>query len=224
MSSSSGAEFAVDADAREAALPPRREFLLELALAAAHDRREHVDAFVAGKLPRQVEDAIDRLAGDRLAAARAVRLPEVGKQQAQVVVDLGDRADGGARVGRRRLLLDRDRRRQPVDQVDVGLLHLLEELARVRRHRLDVAPLPFRVDRVEGERRLARPREAGDHDESIAWEIDVDVLQVVDARAAHRNALVGGHGADGRGPQPGDPNPHGITAGTGSCRRRRALR
>src|SRR2546426_11497152 len=83
-------------------------------------------------------------------------------QQPQIVVDLGYRADGGARVMARRLLLDGDGRRQALDQVDVGLFHQLQELARVRRQRLDVAPLPFRVQRVEGERALARTREAGD--------------------------------------------------------------
>ena len=52
-----------------------------------------------------------------------------------------------------------------VDAIDVGLLHPLEELPRVGRQRLDVAPLPFGVDRVEGERRLARSADAGDDDQ-----------------------------------------------------------
>src|SRR3546814_20626165 len=52
-----------------------------------------------------------------------------------------DLRDGRARVARRRLLLDADRRRQPVDMLDVGLLHHLEELTRVSRQALDVAPL-----------------------------------------------------------------------------------
>ena len=40
--------------------------------------------------------------------------------------------------------------------LDVRLLHHLEELARVGGQALDVAALPFRVDGVEGEARLAR--------------------------------------------------------------------
>ena len=43
---------------------------------------------------------------------RAVRIADAREQQPQVVVDLGDGADGRARVVRGRLLLDRDRRRQ----------------------------------------------------------------------------------------------------------------
>ena len=103
-----------------------------------------------------------RLAGDRTSADRTVRLADARVEQAQVVVDLGDGADGGARVARRRLLVDGDGRREAVDRVDVGLLHHLEELARVGGERLDVAPLPLGVDRVEREARLARAGEPGD--------------------------------------------------------------
>ena len=83
-------------------------------------------------------------------------------QQAQVVVDLGHRAHGRARIVAGRLLLDRDRRRQALDQVDVGLLHQLQELAGIGRQRFDVAALAFRIQRVERQRRLAGARQAGD--------------------------------------------------------------
>ena len=49
---------------------------------------------------------------------------------------------------------------EALDEVDVGLLHLAEELPRVRGQRLHVAPLPLGVDRVEGERGLRRSRTA----------------------------------------------------------------
>ena len=49
-----------------------------------------------------------------------------------------------------------NRRRQALDQVDVGLFHELQKLPRVRRERLDVAALALGVERVEGERALAR--------------------------------------------------------------------
>ena len=129
--------------------------------------------------------------GDFPAAVRAVRHADVGEQQPEVVVDFGDGADRRARVRAGRLLLDGDGRRQAVDQVDVRLLHLLEELPGVGRQRLDVAPLAFGVDRVEGQRRLARPGQPGDDHQPVARDVDVDVLEVVDARAADRNPVVG---------------------------------
>ena len=143
-------------------------------------RREH----------HHVDDPFERLRGDRAAAEMAVRHADVGEQQPEVIVDFGDRPDGRARIRAGGLLLDRDRRRQAVDQIDVRLLHLLEELPRVGRQRLDIAPLSFGVNRVEGERRLARSGESGNHDQLVAREIDVDVLEVVYARAAYRNPVV----------------------------------
>ena len=64
----------------------------------------------------------------RVPSFGAVLHADAGVQQAQVVVDLGDRADGGPRVAAGRLLVDRDGGRQPLDDVDVGLVHLPEEL------------------------------------------------------------------------------------------------
>src|SRR5262249_50981610 len=113
------------------------------------------------------------------------------EQEPQIVIDLGDRADGRAGVPRGRLLLDRDRRRQPVDVIYVGLLHHLEELARVGREALDVAPLTFRIDRVEGERGLARTRQPREDDERVAGNREINVLEVVLARTAHVDRLAG---------------------------------
>src|SRR6185436_2972495 len=71
-----------------------------------------------------------------------------------------------------------------LDLVDVGLLHPLEELAGVGGQRLDIAALPLRIDRVEGERRLPGPADAREDDELAVRQRHVDVFQVVRARAA----------------------------------------
>ena len=136
-----------------------------------------------GQRHHVVDDLLDRLPGDRLAADVAVRVPDAGPQQAQVVVDLGHGPDRRARVARGGLLVDRDRRREALDRVDVGLVHLAEELARVGRQRLDVAALALGVDRVEGKARLAGPGEPGHHDQRVARQLEGDVLEVVLARA-----------------------------------------
>ena len=177
-----------------AASPARRR---TSPLLLAHHRRQHREARALGQLQHLVDHLLDRLRRDRLAAVVAVDGADARPQQAQVVVDLGHRADGRARVARAGLLLDRDRRRQPLDRIDVGLVHLVEELPRVRRQRLDVAALPLGVDRVERERRLARARQPGDHHQLVARDLDVDVLEVVLARALdddlfHRDGGAGG--------------------------------
>src|SRR5690606_24860373 len=94
-------------------------------------------------------------------------------EQAQVVVDFGDGADGRARVVRGRLLLDRDGRGEALDVVDVRLLHHAQELPGIGRQRLDVAALALGVDGVERERGLAGPGQAGDHDQLVARQLQV---------------------------------------------------
>ena len=134
------------------------------------------------ELPR---DDFRGFAHDFLAAVAAEGASDARVQQPHVVVDLGRRADGRPRIADAVLLADRDRRRDAVDAIDVRLLHPLEELARVRGQRLDIAPLPFGVDRVEGERRLARSADAGHDDQLADRQRQIDVLEVVRARAAH---------------------------------------
>jgi hypothetical protein len=147
--------LAVEPHAHEAARAQFGNQFDLLALALAHHRRKdgHPGLF------RQGEHGIDHLRhalrGQRLAMLRAVRRADAGEHQAQVVVDFGDRAHGRARVVAGRLLFDRDRRRQALDQVHVRLFHQLQELAGVGRERLDVAALALGVERVEGQRGLA---------------------------------------------------------------------
>src|SRR6185503_252570 len=78
-----------------------------------------------------------------------------------------------------------------VDLVDVGLLHLAQELPRIRAQALDVAALALGVDRVEGKARLPAPAQAGDHDQAITRERDRDVLQVVFACSANDDLILG---------------------------------
>ena len=148
-------------------------------------QREHcIDHLAHGlRLQRQVVIGAERRAGARV-------------QQAQVVVDLGHRADSRTRVVAGRLLLDADGRRQPFDHVDVGLVHQLQELPRIGREAFDVAALALGIERVEGEARLARTRQPGDHHQLVARDVEVDVLQIVCARATNADALLREHGAE----------------------------
>ncbi len=173
------AQLAVDLGPRVALEPHLLEQFPVLAFAAADDRRHHHEFLAVLDRHQPVDDLLLGLAGDLLAALGAERMADPRPEQPQVVVDLGDRADRRARVARGRLLVDRDRRREALDRVDVGLLHQPQELARVRGQRLDITPLALGVDRVEGEARLARARQPGDHDQRVARQLQRDVLEVV---------------------------------------------
>ncbi|KGB54620.1 hypothetical protein FG95_02957 [Sphingopyxis sp. LC363] len=180
-------ELAVDADAREAVLLPLRELLLILALAAAHDGSEQIGARTLGQLHHAVDHLADRLRRNRFPRRGRIGDADARPKQTHIVVDFGDGRDGRAGVSARRLLLDADRRRKPVDMLDIGLLHHLEKLAGIGREALDIAPLALGIDGVEGERRFAAARQAGDDDQRVARQVDVDALEVVFARTANRN-------------------------------------
>ena len=189
------AQLAVDLGPRVALEPHLLEQFAVLAFAAADDRRHHHEFGPVLDRHQPVDDLLLGLAGDLLAALGAVRDADPRPEQAQVVVDLGHRADRRARVARGRLLVDRDRRREPLDRVDVGLLHQPEELARVGRERLDIAALALGVDRVEGEARLARAGEPGDHDQRVARQLEIDVLEVVLTGTGDDDSVGGSHHA-----------------------------
>ena len=184
------ADLAVHADAGEALLLEVGEELGVLALAAEHDGREHERPSPLAGGEDLVGDLVRGLALDHATALGAVRDADAGEEEAEVVVDLGDGAHGRAGVARGRLLVDGDRGREPVDRVEVGLVHLAEELPRVAREALDVATLALGVDRVEGEARLARARQPRDHDELVAGDVDVHVGEVVLAGAADDYGVV----------------------------------
>ena len=155
----------------------------ELTLAGANHRREHLEADALLHGEHLIDDLLRGLPGDALAADRAVRGAGPGVEQSQVVVDLGDGADRGARVAVGGLLIDRYRRGQALDEVDVGLVHLAQELPGVGAQRLHVAALPLGENGVEGQRGLARSGQPGEDDQAVAGQVQVDAAEVVFARA-----------------------------------------
>ena len=161
-----------------------------LPLAGPDHRREDLEPGPLGQGEETVDDLLGALPGDRLTARRTVRPPGPGEQEPQVVVDLGDGADGRAGVAVGRLLVDGDGRREALDEVDVRLVHLAEELAGVRRQRLDVAALTLGEDRVEREGGLPRPGQPGEHDERVPGQVDRDVPEVVLARPVDDEAVM----------------------------------
>ncbi len=123
-----------------------------LALALADNRRQQHELAAFGQRQYLIDHLADGLCFQRRVMVRAAGRADPRIEQTQVVVDLGDGAHGGARVVRGRFLLDRDRRGEPLNGVDVGLFHHREELARIRRKRFDVTALAFCVESVECQR------------------------------------------------------------------------
>jgi hypothetical protein len=89
-------------------------------------------------------------------------------------------------------LLDGDGGRDPLDVVDGGLVHAVEELPDVGRKRLDVAALAFCVECVEGERGFSGTGWAGDDGEFSERDPEVESLQVMLAATAENDGGLGG--------------------------------
>jgi hypothetical protein len=185
-------ELAVDAQVGVAArLRPLGEVGVD-ALPRDDERREQADV-LAGVVAQQLRgDALGALRRDRRAVDDAMLEAELDVEQAQEVPDLGRRRDRALPAAARQALLDRYRGRDAVDRVDLGPARRLHDRARIRVERFEVAPLPFVEKDVERERRLARPRDAGDDAELAARDRDVERLEVVLARVDDADVLVDG--------------------------------
>ena len=197
-------DFAVDAGTDEALLAQLFEEVAVLALLAADHRGEDGEL----RLRREHEDAADDLLaglrGDRPAALGAMAAADAGEEDAEEIVDFGDRADGRAGIVAGRFLRDRDRRAEAADVVDLGLRHLAEELAGEGGQTFHVAPLAFGVKRIERERAFAGAGNAGQANELVSRQGHVDAAEVVLASALDDD-IGSGHQCAGGGSWRGQP-------------------
>jgi hypothetical protein len=139
----------------------------------------------ARRSPSRGPSAAARGRGERLPTPHGTRTPAARASSCSATP-----SGPGARVAVHRLLVDRQRRGDPVDEVDRRPLELAYELAGVGGERLHEPPLPFHEDGVVGQGRLAGAGDPGEHDEAVAGHVDVDALQVVGPGVP--NADVGG--------------------------------
>ena len=160
-----------------------------LPLAAAHDRREDHHPRAGGQREQRFLDLLRRLLADRRPALVAGQIAQPGIEQPQVIVNLRDGGHRAAGIMAAGPLIDGDRRLKPFDQIDVGPFELVQELAGVGREAFDVLPLSFGIEGVEGQRAFARPAGAGDDDQAVAGQGQIEVLQVVRAGPVDADAL-----------------------------------
>ncbi len=174
---------AVHARPGEAGAPDGLEDILMLALASIDERGqdEELPAFLErGELGH---DLLRRLRLHVASALGAGKMTDAREEDAEIVVNLRHRPDGGARIRGSGLLLDRDGGGEAADGVVERLVHLTEELPGVGVQALDVAALTLGVERVEGQGRLARARRPREHHELLLGDRERDVLEIVLARA-----------------------------------------
>ena len=183
------ADLAVDAGVDVALSGQRLEELPVVALAALDHRGHERDAPPVEAPEDEVGDLVVGVVDHLLARDGRIGPRGTRVEQTQEIVDLRDGAHGRAGVLVGGLLLDGHHGAQPRDLIDVGALHRPHELPRVGRERLHVAALPLGIDRVEGQRGLARAREARDDHQFAARDLQIDVLEVVHPRSVYLDRI-----------------------------------
>ena len=133
------------------------EHVQVLALAVADDGRQQQQPAVFRHGDNLIHHLADGLRRQRYVVLWAARLADAGIKQAQVIVDFGDGADGGAGVVRGGFLFDGDGRGEALDMFHVRLFHHGQKLARVGRQRFHIAALTLGVEGVEGQGGFSRP-------------------------------------------------------------------
>ncbi len=172
-------DFAVDPDFGIALLTNLLEQLAVVALAAPDEGSEDDDLLAGVALGNLLLHLLFGEAEHGFATEVTVGGTGPGVEQAEEVIDFGDRADRGARAAVGRLLLDGDNGTQTGDLFHLGPLHRAHKLAGIAAKGFHVAPLAFSVDGVESKARFAAAAKAGDHDEFVARQLHTDVLQVI---------------------------------------------
>ena len=161
------------------------EQALQIARLTFHHWREHDHAGAFLQRQHPPTDLLRRVAREHLARDGIMRHAGHRIEHAQVVVNLRDGGDGGARVGRGMRLLNRHGRTQTFDEIHVRLFQLIQKLPGVGGKALHVTTLALGVERVESQGGLARAAHPGHHHQPVAWQVQIHVLQVVLARPAH---------------------------------------
>ena len=127
------------------------EELTIVTLTTADERGQDKDLPTGIVVDDHVKHFLLRIFHHLLTSGIAIGLTGPGEEQTQVVVYLRRRAHRGARVLVGGLLLDTDDGRQSCDLIHVGALQSSEEVTGIGREGLDIAPLSFGIDGVEGQ-------------------------------------------------------------------------
>ena len=144
-------ERSIDLDPLKTLLSQFQKLFLVLTLAVADDRGEQIGAGPVLHRHDRVNHVLHLLRGDRQTGRGAERRAGARVKQAHIVVDFSHRADSRARVFRGCLLLDRNRRRQARDMIDIGFPHHIKELPGIGAKRFNVAALTLCIDGVKGQ-------------------------------------------------------------------------
>ena len=179
--------ISVDEKPAESLTLPEGELFLERASFGEDDRAEQVKACAYRLLFHVTHNVPNGVLAYFYSTHGRVCLAYARVQKFEVVVYLCDRTDRGAGISAAHFLLDSDSRRDAFYLVHFGFLHAPHELAGVRAEALDVASLPFSIERVERQRTFSAAAYACDHHQFIARYIYRHMFEIVGVSSYYAN-------------------------------------
>ncbi len=183
------AQCPIDTHVHVALLAQVLKQVLVMALAVLDQRSQDVYLVTLVTFQYQTQDLVGCVLDHALARQVGIGVGSTGIEQPQVVIHLGRRADGTARVAVHGLLPYRDDRTQAGYLIHVGALKYSQHVAGIGGKCLQIAPLPLGKNGVERQRRLAAAAQPRDDGELVMRYLHIDVLEVMDTRAQHLHAI-----------------------------------
>ena len=174
-----GFHRAIDTHAGESLLADVLEQFAIMTLAPLHHRSEQRDGMTLVTLQNQVYELLFGIVDHLLLRVVGVGVGHAGVEQAQEVINLRDRAHRGTRVLVDGLLFDGNHRVEAGNLINVGMLHVADEMTGVRGVGLHIAALSLGVDGVKRQRRLATPAQSGDDHQLLLRDCQRHIFQIV---------------------------------------------
>ena len=143
---------------------------------ASNDGRQHNKARTFSQCFNTVDDLIDGLPGNLLAAFGAVRHTDPGPQKAQIVINLRNRAYSRTWILGGGLLVNGDGRTQSFNGIHIRLVHLAQKLTGIRAQTFHIPALTFGIDRIKGQAGLAGTGKAGKYHQFVSWDGKIDIF------------------------------------------------
>ena len=144
-----------------------------------HGEGQHPARVVLAQSHELVKDGVAVVMHHGLRGLLVKQMGGTGKQQLEVVVQLGHGAHGGARAAHRVGLVDGNGRGHAFHLVHRRSVHAVQELTGVGAEGFHITPLAFGVQGVEHQTGFARAAGPGEHRQLVGADVDVDVFEVV---------------------------------------------
>ena len=173
------AHLTIDTHIEEALAAHLLEELAVVSLTSLDEWSENKDGTALIIIQYEINYLLLGILDHLLARSVGVGLTGTGKEQAQVVVHLGDGAHGGAGILIGGLLLYGNHGRESSDLVYIGTLHATEEVAGIGREGLYIATLTLGKEGIERQGGFTATAQTGNHRERAVRDGGIDILQVM---------------------------------------------